>query len=84
MRTETSPQLTSPATRVAYGADYEHVLTRQARRRRLDTAIEEMAAASEFTGRPPDVLSARGEHPDRFRVCSAKLSHTIAMRTSAG
>lgn len=49
LRTEAAPQLISPATRMAFDADYEHVLTMQARRRRLDTAIEEMAAASEFT-----------------------------------
>ncbi|MEE2035218.1 IS110 family RNA-guided transposase, partial [Rhodococcus chondri] len=49
LRTEAAPQLTLPATRMAFDADYEHVLTLQARRRRLDTAIEEMAAASEFT-----------------------------------
>lgn len=49
LRTEAAPQLTSPATRMAFDADYDHVLTMQARRRRLDTAIEEMAAASEFT-----------------------------------
>lgn len=39
-RTEAEPQLTSPATRMAFDADYDHVLTMQARRRRLDTAIE--------------------------------------------
>ncbi|OLL17961.1 IS110 family transposase [Rhodococcus sp. M8] len=49
LRTEAAPQLTWPATRMAFEADYEHVLTMRARRRRLDTAIEEMAAASEFT-----------------------------------
>lgn len=49
LRTEAAPRLTSPATRMAFDADYDHVLTMQARRRRLDTAIEEMAAASEFT-----------------------------------
>ncbi|MGU3583623.1 IS110 family transposase [Rhodococcus sp. C26F] len=49
LRTEAAPQLTAAATRMAFDADYEHVLTMQARRRRLDTAIEEMAAASEFT-----------------------------------
>ncbi len=49
LRTEAAPQLTLPATRMAFDADYEHVLTMQTRRRRLDTAIEEMAAASEFT-----------------------------------
>jgi len=49
LRAEAAPQLTSPATRMAFDADYDHVLTMQARRGRLDTAIEEMAAASEFT-----------------------------------
>jgi len=49
LRTVAAPQLTWPATRMAFDADYDHVLTMQARRRRLDAAIEEMAAASEFT-----------------------------------
>ncbi len=49
LRTEVAPQLILPATRMAFDADYDHVLTMQARRRRLDAAIEEMAAASEFT-----------------------------------
>ena len=49
LRTEAAPQLASPATRMAFDADYEHVLTMQARRRRLDAALEEMAAAGEFT-----------------------------------
>ncbi|WP_437436951.1 IS110 family transposase [Rhodococcus pyridinivorans] len=49
LRTEAAPQLTWPATRMAFDADYDPVLTMQARRRRLDAAIEEMAAASEFT-----------------------------------
>ncbi|WP_064257831.1 IS110 family transposase [Rhodococcus sp. D-6] len=49
LRTEAAPQLTSPATRMAFDADYDHVLTMQARRRRLDVAIEEMAVASELT-----------------------------------
>lgn len=49
LRTEAAPQLILPATRMAFDADYDHVLTMQARRRRLDAAIEEMAGASEFT-----------------------------------
>ena len=44
-----APQLPTPATRMAFDADYEHVLTMQARRRRLDSAIEDMAADCEFT-----------------------------------
>ena len=34
---------------MAVDADYDHVLTMQAQRRRLDEAIEEMAADGEFT-----------------------------------
>ena len=34
---------------MAFDADYDHVLTMQARRGRLDTAIEEMAEDCEFT-----------------------------------
>lgn len=49
LRTEAAPQLASPATRMAFDADYDHVLTTQARRGRLDAAIEEMATTSEFT-----------------------------------
>lgn len=49
LRSEAAPQLRAPATRMAFDADYDHVLTMQARRRRLDSAIEGMAADSEFT-----------------------------------
>ncbi len=49
LRTEAAPQLTKAATRMAFDADYDHVLTMQARRDRLDSAIEEMAADGEFT-----------------------------------
>jgi len=49
LRTTAAPQLTAPATRMAFDADYDHVLTMQARRGRLDAAIEEIAADSEFT-----------------------------------
>lgn len=49
LRSEAAPQLTAVATRMAFDADYDHVLTMQARRRRLDSAIEDMAADSEFT-----------------------------------
>jgi hypothetical protein len=38
-----------PCGRARNPGNSEHVLTMQARRRRLDTAIEEMAAACEFT-----------------------------------
>jgi transposase len=49
LRTEAAPQLRAPATRMAFEADYDHVLTMQARRGRLDAAIEDMAADNEFT-----------------------------------
>jgi transposase len=49
LRTQAAPQLTAPATRMAFDTDYDHVLTMQARRGRLDAAIEEIAADSEFT-----------------------------------
>lgn len=49
LRAVAAPQLTATATRMAFDADYDHVLTMQARRSRLDSAIEEMAAGSEFT-----------------------------------
>jgi transposase len=42
-------QLDSPALRLTFESDYDAVLTVQARRARLDTAIEQMAANSEFT-----------------------------------
>lgn len=47
--TEAAPLLTSPATRMTFDADYDHVLRMHARRSRLDTAIEQMASNSEFT-----------------------------------
>jgi transposase len=45
LRTVAAPQLTAPATRMAFDADYDHVLTMQARRGRLDSAIEETGFA---------------------------------------
>ena len=49
LRHEALPQLTSRATRLTFDNDYEAVLSVKARRDRLDAAIEEMAADSEFT-----------------------------------
>jgi transposase len=49
LRVEALPQLTSRATRLTFDNDYEAVLATKARRDRLDVAIEEMAADSEFT-----------------------------------
>jgi len=49
LRTVAAPQLRSSATRMAFDADYDHVLTMQARRGLLDSAIEDIAADSEFT-----------------------------------
>jgi transposase len=49
LRNEALPQLTSRATRLAFDSDYEAVLTVRARRDRLDGAIEQLAADSEFT-----------------------------------
>ena len=47
LRREALPQLSSPATRMAFDSDYDAVLTVKARRDRLDAAIEEMAAQSD-------------------------------------
>jgi transposase len=60
LRTEAAPQLSAPATRMAFDADYEHVLTMQARRGRLDAAIEDMAKDSEFTAVVRRVSCLRG------------------------
>lgn len=60
LRTFAAPQLRTPATRMAFDADYDHVLTMQARRRRLDAAIEEMAADGEFTAIVRRVSCLRG------------------------
>ena len=49
LRHEALPQLTDRATRLAFDSDYDTVLVTKARRDRLDAAIEEMAAESEFT-----------------------------------
>ena len=49
LRHDAQPQLTTRATRLAFDSDYETVLAVKARRDRLDAAIEEMAANSEFT-----------------------------------
>jgi transposase len=49
LRHQALRQLTARATRLAFDSDYENVLAVKARRDRLDAAIEQMAAASEFT-----------------------------------
>jgi transposase len=49
LRHEALPQLADRATRLVFDSDYDTVLVTKARRDRLDTAIEEMAAESEFT-----------------------------------
>jgi transposase len=49
LRTDALAGLSWPATRLAFEADYETTLAVRARRDRLDDAIEEMAADSEFT-----------------------------------
>jgi transposase len=61
-RAEAKPQLTSRATRRTFDSDYENVLVVKARRDRIDVAIGEMAADSEFTElvhRPAIVMLAR-------------------------
>lgn len=49
LRHDAAPALTSRATRVAFDAEYETVVATKARRDRLDKAIVELAADSEFT-----------------------------------
>ena len=49
LRHKALPQLSDRATRLAFDSDYDTVLVTKARRDRLDAAIEEMAADSEFT-----------------------------------
>ena len=49
LRHDAQPRLTTRATQLAFDSDYEAVLVVKARRDRLDTAVEEMAANSEFT-----------------------------------
>jgi transposase len=49
LRHEVMAQLGAGATRLAFDSDYENVLAMNARRDRLDTAIAQMAARSEFT-----------------------------------
>jgi transposase len=49
LRHDAQPRLDSRATRLAFDSDYETVLAVKARRDRLDAAIEQMAADSEFT-----------------------------------
>ena len=43
------PLLTSPVSRLTFDSDYDAVLSVKTRRDRLDAAIEQMAAGSEFT-----------------------------------
>ena len=49
LRHQALPQLGDRATRLAFDSDYDTVLVTKARRDRLDAAIAEMAANSEFT-----------------------------------
>ena len=49
LRHQALPQLSSAATRLTFDSDYESVLAIKARWGRLDAAIEQMAADSEFT-----------------------------------
>jgi len=49
LRNEALNQLKTRATRLTFDSDYDNVLTVKARRDRLDLAIGEMAADSEFT-----------------------------------
>jgi len=49
LRNDALPRLTSTATRLTFDAAYETVLATKTRRDRLEAAIEQMAADSEFT-----------------------------------
>jgi transposase len=49
LRSAAAPRLATRATRLTFDFDYENVLAVKARRDRLDAAIEQMAAGSEFT-----------------------------------
>jgi transposase len=49
LRREALPQLGSQVTRLAFDSGYESVLATKARRDRLDEAVEQLAADSEFT-----------------------------------
>jgi len=49
LRNEACHQLESRATQLTFDSDYDNILTVKARRDRLDLAIGEMAADSEFT-----------------------------------
>jgi transposase len=49
LRHQALPRLSDRATRLAFDSDYDTVLVTKARRDRLDIAISEMAADSEFT-----------------------------------
>jgi transposase len=60
LRAGAAAQLLTPATRMAFDSDYEQVLMLQARRRSLDSAIENMAADSEFTAVVRRVSCLRG------------------------
>jgi transposase len=65
LRNDALPQLTSTATRLTFDSEYETVLATKERRDRLDAAIEEMAANSEFTA----VVRRVPEGKYRHREC---------------
>lgn len=69
LRHEALPQLTARATRLTFDNDHDAVLSVKARRDRLDVAIEEMAADSEFTPVVRRLGCLRGaRHLDRVRA----------------
>jgi transposase len=69
LRTDALSQLTARSSRLAFDFGYETVLATKARWDRLDAAIEELAADSEFTPLRSTVgLPAWHRHPDRVRT----------------
>lgn len=81
LRTEALGQLTSRATRLSLDADYETVLVTKGRRDRLDHAIAQMAADSEFTPLVHRLGCLRGVTLTRFRLRSRSVTGTGSAAT---
>ena len=60
LRGRAAPQLQTPATRMAFDSDYEHVVDAAGQTRGLDSAIEDIATDSEFTPAVRRVSCLRG------------------------
>lgn len=75
LRHETSPHLNVRATRLTFDSDYDTVLVTKARRDRLDVAIAEITADSEFTGLVRRLGCLRGVSALTWFALAVEIDH---------